>query len=97
MSEEGGTMSTRSFAAALAIALGVPATFSALQAKPEAGKTGGSDNPVVCKREVPIGSLIATRKVCLTKSQWIERQTRGNEEARKQIEDNMARNPTPSG
>jgi hypothetical protein len=78
--------------AALLLALGAaPAA-----AEPQAGKAGGSDDPVVCKREVPIGSLIATRKVCLTKSQWIERQTRGNEEARKQMEDNAARNPTPS-
>jgi len=89
-------MSTKTFVAALAIALGVPATFSATMAKPEAGKAGGSDDPVVCKRETPIGSLIATRKICLTKSQWVERATRGNEEARKQMEDNMARNPTPS-
>jgi len=55
------------------------------------------DNRVICRREVPIGSLIASRKICLTKSQWEERATRGNEEARKQMEDNAARNPTPSG
>ena len=59
------------------------------------GKQGGDDR-VICRREVPIGSLIATRKVCLTKTQWEERATRGNEEARKQMEDNAARNATPS-
>ena len=69
----------------------------AADGKPLAGKAGGSDNPVVCKREVPIGSLIASRKVCLTKTEWEARWIRGNEEARKQMEDNAARNPTPSG
>jgi hypothetical protein len=59
----------------------------AADGKPQAGKAGGSDDPVVCRREVPIGSLIATRKICLTKSQWEERATRGNEEARKQMEE----------
>ena len=78
----------------LLLAISVPA-FAA-DTKPQAGKQGGSDNPVVCKREVPIGSLIASRKVCLTKTEWEARSTRGNEEARKQMEDNAARNATPS-
>ena len=55
------------------------------------------DNRVICRREVPIGSLIASRKICLTKAQWEERATRGNEEARRQVEENAARNATPSG
>jgi len=76
---------------------GIAATAYAADNKPVAGKQGGSDNPVVCRREVPIGSLIATRKVCLTKTQWEERATRGNDEARRQMEINAARNPTPSG
>ena len=46
---------------------------------------------LICKREVPIGSLIASRKVCLTKSQWVERERTGNEEARKMIYDNQGR------
>jgi hypothetical protein len=40
---------------------------------------------------VPIGSLIASRKVCLTKSQWAQREKDGNEEARKMIYDNQGR------
>ena len=80
----------------LLIALAVSAPALAADAKPEAGKTGGNDNPVVCRREVPIGSLIASRKICLTKSQWEARAQRGNEEARRQVDDNAARNPTPS-
>jgi hypothetical protein len=75
----------------LLIALSAPA----IAADSKADKK--DDNRVICRREVPIGSLIASRKVCLTKSQWEERATRGNEEARKQMEDNAARNPTPSG
>lgn len=76
---------------------GIAVAAYAADNKPMAGKQGGSDNPVVCRREVPIGSLIASRKICLTKTEWEQRSTRGNEEARKQIEDNAARNPTPSG
>lgn len=79
------------------LALAVAAPGLAADNKPAAGKTGGTDNPVVCKREVPIGSLIATRKVCLTKTEWEARRVNGNNEARKIMEDNMARNPTPSG
>ena len=79
------------------LSLALSASAVAADRKPEAGKTGGSDNPVVCKREVPIGSLIATRKVCLTKTEWEARRVNGNTEARKMMEDNMARNPTPSG
>ncbi|MBS0502326.1 MAG: hypothetical protein JSS55_00700 [Proteobacteria bacterium] len=77
----------------LILAFSAPA-FAA-DTKPQAGKAGGSDNPVVCKREVPIGSLIASRKVCLTKTEWEARSVRGNEEARRQAFENMARNPTP--
>lgn len=85
----------RSFFLLLALASSAPAL--AADNKPQAGKQGGSDNPVICRREVPIGSLIASRKICLTKSEWEARATRGNEEARRQVEDNAARNPTPSG
>lgn len=91
-------MTKQGFAMLLAVPLIASAASAwAADARPQAGKAGGSDDPVVCRREVPVGSLIASRKVCLTKSQWIERATRGNEEARKQMEDNAARNPTPSG
>ena len=70
----------------LLIALGAPA-FAA-DTKTASAK---DDNRVICRREVPVGSLIASRKVCLTKSQWEERATRGNEEARKQVEDNTSK------
>lgn len=46
---------------------------------------------LVCKRETPIGSLIASRKVCLTKAQWEARTRDGNEEARRQAYENMGR------
>jgi hypothetical protein len=77
----------------LLIALSTPAFAEAPQAKAD----NKDDNRVVCRREVPIGSLIASRKVCLTKAQWEERATRGNDEARRQMEENAARNATPSG
>ena len=46
---------------------------------------------LVCKREVPIGSLIPTRKICLTKTQWEQRGRDGNEAARKMMYDNMGK------
>ena len=77
----------------LLIALSTPA----FAANPKSQADNKDDNRVVCRREVPIGSLIASRKVCLTKAQWEERATRGNDEARRQMEENAARNATPSG
>lgn len=78
------------------IILAVSAPAFAADNKPQAGMQGGSDNPVICRREVPIGSLIASRKVCMTKTEWETRSMRGNEEARRQIEENAAKNATPS-
>jgi hypothetical protein len=46
---------------------------------------------LICRRETPIGSLIATRKVCLTKSQWESRARDGNEASRKMAYENMGR------
>lgn len=74
----------------LLVVMAAPAVAQTAADKPADG------DKVVCKREVPVGSLIASRKVCLTKAQWIERSTRGNEEARRQMDENAARNATPS-
>lgn len=79
-----------------ALVSALAACATPVTAKPEAGTAGGSGNPVICKREVPIGSLIASRKICMNKSEWDARATRGNEEARRQMDENAARNPTPS-
>ena len=46
---------------------------------------------LVCKREVPIGSLIASRKMCLTKTEWRKRTDDGNATARRLIEDGTSR------
>ncbi|NNM77598.1 hypothetical protein HJG53_11825 [Sphingomonas sp. ID1715] len=63
-------------AAAPALAADQPATA------PEAAK-----EKLICKREVPIGSLIATRKICLTQTQWRKRTDDGNATARQLVED----------
>ncbi|NNM75773.1 hypothetical protein HJG53_02480 [Sphingomonas sp. ID1715] len=60
------------------------------------GQTPAADAPepkdkLICRREVPIGSLIASRKVCLTKAQWVQREKDGNDAARKMADDNMGR------
>jgi hypothetical protein len=78
--------------AMLLIALSAPT----LAADPKGAADTKDDNRVICRREVPIGSLIASRKVCLTKAEWQERAVRGNDEARRQMELNAARNATPS-
>jgi predicted secreted protein len=46
---------------------------------------------LICERETPIGSLIATRKVCLTQSEWEKRRVDGNDAARRMMMDNMGR------
>lgn len=67
----------------------------AATASQAAGDGGTKPEPakerLVCKRETPIGSLIARRKVCLTKSEWDKRTADGNDEARNQIYNNQGR------
>lgn len=79
------------FIAAIAVSAPVLA-FSA--SKSTTAQPGADKDRLICRREVPIGSLIASRKVCLTKSQWEARARDGNEEARKMVYDNQGK---PSG
>lgn len=65
----------------IAVALAAPAA-AAEQPKPAPDKEA-----LICKREVPIGSLIASRKMCLTKAQWQKRADDGNATARGLVED----------
>lgn len=81
--------------ACLALAVTLPAPLFAQ----DAGSAAGAEKPaekekLVCRRETPIGSLIATRKICLTKTQWAERERVGNDVARQMVQDNQGR---PSG
>jgi hypothetical protein len=71
---------------AIAIATPAIAADATKPAEPAADK-----DKMVCKREVPVGSLIASRKTCLTKAQWAQREKDGNEEARKMVYDNAGR------
>ena len=63
------------------IALAAPATAI------DPAKPGAAKEPLICKRETPVGSLIATRKMCLTKTQWRQRADTGNAIARALVED----------
>ena len=65
--------------------------FLLFMGDPAAQQTPDPKEKLICRREVPIGSLIASRKVCLTKSEWEARAQNGNEQARKQVYDNMGR------
>ncbi len=73
----------------LAMAAAAPAI--AADAKPADAKPAADKEKMICKREVPVGSLIASRKTCLTKAQWVQREKDGNEEARKMVYDNAGR------
>lgn len=74
------------------VLLAVAMVSPALAADP--AKTGADKDKMICKRETPIGSLIASRKRCMTKAQWAQVERDGNEEARKLVYDNQGR---PSG
>ena len=77
----------------VAMAVSAPA-LAANASKPATAQPGADKDRLICHREVPIGSLIASRKVCLTKSEWEARARDGNEEARKLVYDNQTK---PSG
>ena len=72
----------------------VAAAAYAADPKPATQQPGADKEKLICRREVPIGSLIASRKMCLTKAQWEARARDGNEEARKMVYDNTGK---PSG
>lgn len=81
--------------ACLALAVTLPAPLFAQDAAPAAGaEKPAAKDKLICRRETPIGSLIATRKMCLTKTQWAERERVGNDVARQMVQDNQGR---PSG
>ncbi len=69
--------------ALLALLLAAPNESAAAQPS----KPGAAKEALVCRREVPVGSLIASRKICLTKSHWQKRSDDGNAPARGLIED----------
>ena len=69
----------------LALAVSAPAVAEAV--KPASAQPGADKDKLICRREVPIGSLIATRKMCLTKEQWQKRADDGNATARSLVED----------
>lgn len=65
--------------------------LAGLQAEPAGQSTAPepAKDKLICKRETPIGSLVPSRKMCLTKKQWQERAEIGNEVARRMIQEGM--------
>jgi hypothetical protein len=53
-----------------------------------AGK--GDPDKVICKREVPTGSIMAGKKICRTRAQWVKIQ-QGNEESKRRSMDDAGR------
>ena len=81
-------------ASALAVAIALPAVpLAAQEAKQEdTAKITDKDHPdyVKCRTERVLGSLAKRKKTCLTNRQWEEFARRGNENARRTVEDNAA-------
>ena len=81
-------------ASALAVAIALPALPLAAQEAEaeETAKITDKDHPdyVKCRTERVIGSLAKRKKTCLTNRQWEEFARRGNENARRTVEDNAA-------
>lgn len=59
----------------------------ALAAAKPAPVSAGEKDKLICRRETPIGSLIASRKICMTKEQWQKRTDDGNATSRQLVED----------
>lgn len=79
---------------ALAAALAFP-TLPALAQDAtgeQPSKVTDEDHPdfIKCRTERVIGSLAKRKKTCLTNRQWEEFARRGNENARRTVEDNAA-------
>jgi invasion protein IalB len=54
----------------------VPGTAFAQAQQPQqqqqSGKTAPDPNQVICEKQEELGSRIATKRVCMTRSQWAE-------------------------
>jgi hypothetical protein len=59
--------------------------------QPSSADSKTAKEKLVCKREVPIGSLIASRKRCMTKAQWIRLAEDQQYEAEKMVEQSRGR------
>lgn len=79
---------------AFALAATIPAIAYAAGDPAPAKSEKPAGEKMICKRETPIGSLIASRKTCMTAKEWQARAMNGNDEARKMVYDNQGR---PSG
>jgi hypothetical protein len=56
----------KTFSAALLLSASAPA----LAQPNQAAQASPSDEKLICKKWAPIGSLVKTNKVCLTRKQW---------------------------
>ncbi|MFD1611336.1 hypothetical protein ACFSCW_05920 [Sphingomonas tabacisoli] len=52
---------------------------------------GADKDKMICRRETPVGSLIASRKICLTKAQWDARAVDSQDAAQRMVDENRAR------
>lgn len=61
-----------SFALASLIGLALTLPAAAQDAAPSHGKKARDPNEVICEKQEVLGSRLATRKICMTRSQWDE-------------------------
>lgn len=73
----------------IALLTGAPALADTLSTA--ASQPGADKDKMICRRETPIGSLIASRKICLTKAQWDARAVDSQDAAQRMVDENRAR------
>ncbi|NNM77599.1 hypothetical protein HJG53_11830 [Sphingomonas sp. ID1715] len=71
--------------------IAVSASALAQPSTPPAAQPAANKDKLICKRETPVGSLIASRKRCMTKEEWTRMEQEQNEIARKFVYDNTSR------
>ena len=52
-----------------------------------------SDDQMICQRETPTGSLITSRKICMTKAEWNALEQDYRDGLRRTASDEMGRRP----
>lgn len=66
-------MSTLSLLLSVMAALSAVAAQSAADASAKSGKKSRNPNEMICTSEPVLGSRLAKRRMCMTRSQWAER------------------------
>lgn len=84
----------RVFLALLGLGVTLPtALFAQAETSAPAPSPPSDADRMICRREMPSGSRIPSRKVCLTRGQWVERDRIERDAAGKMMRDSQGRPP----